>query len=117
MTRHQGWDVHVAPDVPAAIDEGAAKSERTKRRAAFAGAMDRLGRQGTRTNGVKKMKGLDLWELRIGDTRVFFIRVTRSNLIAVGAIATKRSRRMRMSRLQHIERVVHEWGDRVEKTG
>jgi hypothetical protein len=114
MTRHQGFDVRVAPDVLAALAGVPPGVPRTRIARAFAGAMDRLGHAGTHAAAAKKLKGLDLWEVRVEDRRVFFRPVARSNVIAVGFIATKRSRRLRMSRLKHIERAVRRWSDELE---
>jgi len=76
--------------------------------------MERLRREGTRAHGAKKLKDLDLWEIRAHDWRAFFVPLSRGNRIAVGAILTKRSQRIRMRKLKHIERVVHHWSDEVE---
>jgi hypothetical protein len=81
---------------------------------AFASAMGRLGRAGTRATGVKKLKGLDLWEIRFANRRAFFRLVPNTNLIAAGFVQVKKSGRIRMSRLMHIERVVRKWSDELE---
>jgi hypothetical protein len=76
--------------------------------------MRHLRREGTRAAGAKKLKGLDLWEIRFEDRRAFFRLVPRSNIIAVGFVQVKRAKRMPMRRLRHIERVVSTWSDEVE---
>lgn len=114
MTRHERFDVRVAPEVLASVGGERSRVPDTGQARAFASAMERLRREGTRASAVKKLQGLDLWEARIGDQRVFLRPVPHSNLIAVGAILTKKSRRIRMSRLQDVERVVRAWSDRVE---
>lgn len=114
MTRHQRFDVRVAPPVLEAVAGISLGVPQTRRARAFADAMERLRREGTRAHGAKKLKGLDLWEIRADEWRAFFVPVPRGRRIAVGAILAKRSRRVRMSRLKHIERVVHDWSDQVE---
>lgn len=114
MTRPQGFDVRVAPEVLARY-EGRSKGARRSRDArSFADAMERLRREGTRATGAKKLKGFDLWEIRADDQRAFFRPVPRSNRIAVGYVLTKTTRRLWSSRLRHIERIVGQWCDALE---
>ena len=76
--------------------------------------MERLGREGPRATGAKKLRGLDLWEIRFEDHRAFFRLVPRTNMIAVGFAQAKKSSRIHMRRLAHIERVVTAWSDELE---
>ncbi len=76
--------------------------------------MRRLEREGTRAEGAKKLKGLDLWEIRYESHRAFFRLVPGSDIIAVGFVQTKKSNRIQMRRLRHIERVVRAWSDELE---
>ncbi len=116
MTRHSGWEVRVSPDVKrtvqsAAHDHGAsARLPRDFRR-----AMNRLNRNGTRAAGAKKLKSLDLWEIRIGVYRAYFCPIRGTDVIAVGALVVKKTRRHRSSLLKTIETRVHRWRDAVEE--
>ena len=76
--------------------------------------MRRLRREGTRAAGARKLKGLDLWEIRFEDHRAFFRLVPRGHIIAVGYMQAKKSKRIPMRRLRHIERVVSAWSDELE---
>jgi hypothetical protein len=75
-----------------------------------------LSVSGTRATGVKKLRGLDLWEMRIGDHRAFFYPVRGTNLLAVGALESKKTAKFKMTKLRAIERRVHHWGDNLEET-
>jgi len=114
MTRHQGFDVRVAPEVLATLARSPKRPASTERTKGFARAMRRLRREGTRAEGVKKLKGLDLWEIRFESHRAFFRLVPRTRTIAVGFVQTKKSWRIPMRRLRHIERVVRGWSDELE---
>ena len=114
MTRHQGFDVRISPQVLAALGSASGGAPRTRGARAFAEAMERLSREGTRAQGAKKLKGLDLWEMRFENRRAFFRLGPRSQMIAVGFALTKKSSRLPMRRLKHIERVVRAWSDELE---
>ena len=60
---------------------------------------------------LKKLRSLDLWEIRVGRHRLFFCLVPGTNQLAVGALLEKTSRRIEMARLRQIEREVHRWRD------
>jgi hypothetical protein len=76
--------------------------------------MRRLRYEGTRAEGAKKLNGLDLWEIRFESHRAFFRLVPHSRTVAVGFVQTKKSKRIPMRRLRHIERVVRAWSDELE---
>ena len=114
MTRHQGFDVRVSPLVLAALELAPARAPLTGRDKGFARTMRRLEREGTRAAGAKKLKGLDLWEIRFGSSRAFFRLVPHSDIIAVGLVQAKKANRIPMRRLRHIERVVRAWSDEQE---
>ncbi len=116
MTRHTGWDVRISPDVIRAVRDTTVSGGSTPIRAQFVTEIDRLQRFGTRANGVKKMRSLDLWEIRSGDRRVFFCLGPHAGMIAVGAIERKTSKRLRMTKLQTVERKVHRWRDQLEES-
>ena len=101
MTR-QGFDVRISPPVLAALGGASGGVPRTRSTRAFADAMERLGREGTRAQGAKKLKDLDLWEIRFKSHRAFFRLVPRSRMVAVGFAQTKKSSRLPMRRLRHI---------------
>lgn len=65
---------------------------------------------------MKKLRGLDLWEMRTGDHRAFFCPVRGTNLLAVGAFGSKKTAKFKMTKLRAIERRVHHWGDNLEET-
>jgi hypothetical protein len=113
MTRHKGFDVRVSPEVLDGIERSRDAIEEVR----FFDAIDRLSRDGTRAPGTRKLKSLDLWEIRFGESRAFFSLVPGTRLLAVGAIATKKSRRLRMSRLRSIEKAVHRWRRELENAG
>lgn len=113
MTRHEGFDVRVAPEVYESIE----LTRDPREAAAFFDAVDRLARHGTRASGAKKLKGLDLWEIRFRDSRAFFDLVPGKRVIAVGAVTSKKSRRLRMSRLRVIEQQVQRWRRLLENEG
>jgi hypothetical protein len=113
MTRHRGFDVRVAPHVLESIDH----AQDPRQPAAFFDAVDRLARHGTRAPGAKKLKALDLWEIRFRDSRAFFTVVPGKRVIAVGAVTSKKSRRLRMSRLRTIEHQVQRWRRQLENEG
>jgi hypothetical protein len=116
MTRRKGFDVCVAPQVERHIrrlaQHGGAAADDARHLLA---AQDRLALNGTRADGVKKLRALDLWEIRAGRYRLFFCLVPRSNLLAVGVVLAKTSRRIRMARLKRIELEVHQWRDELER--
>ena len=114
MTRQQGFDVRVSPLVLTALERAPASAPRTGRARGFARAMRRLEREGTRAADAKKLSGLDLWEIRFESHRAFFRLVPRSDIIAVGFVQTKKSSRIPMRRLRHIERAVRAWSDDLE---
>jgi hypothetical protein len=64
--------------------------------------------------GVKKLKGLDLWEIRVGTFRAYFCLVPGSGEVAVGALLEKKTGRHRPAELKTIEARVHRWRDDVE---
>ena len=114
MTRHQRFDVRVAPEVEKrmldlAERSGAARVESRHIRAALL----LLGSMGTRAHGAKKLKSLELWEIRAGRHRLFFTLVPGTRRLAVGALIAKDARRIGMTRLKLIERKVHLWRDKV----
>ncbi len=113
MTRHDAYDVRVAPEVLEQIERSRDPRELVR----FFDALDRLSRQGTRAPSAKKLESLDLWEVRYGDRRAFFCLVPGTTMLAVGAVLVKRSRKLRMSRLRAAERSVHRWRRRLEATG
>jgi hypothetical protein len=104
MTRRQGFDVRVAPEVEAALLQGHPRLS-----AKFTVEMRRLREYGTRSRSAKKLRGLDLWEARVADHRAFFRLIPGTRTIAVGALVAKRRKRLRMDKLRVIERQVHRW--------
>ena len=74
-------------------------------------AQERLARAGTRAKGARKLRSLDLWEIRAGQFRLFFCPVPGQRVLAVGSVVVKSSRRIKMAKLQQIERAVHRWRD------
>ena len=58
---------------------------------------------------AKKLKSLDLWEIRAGDARLFFCLVPGTQQLAVGAMVVKTVRRLPMTQLKRIERACHRW--------
>ena len=112
MTRHQGYDIRVAPEVKEQIRQLGLQRRRESRQAVS--ALDRLAHEGTRAAGASKLRGLDLWEVRAGQIRLFFSPVPRSRRIAVGAMVVKKTKRLRMARLRHLESVTHRWRTEVE---
>jgi hypothetical protein len=112
MTRPQRWDVRIAPDVEEQVRALARRSGDSMNDARrISVAQDRLAYGGTRASGVKKIRSLDLWEIRAGRHRLFFCLVPGTNQLAVGALFEKTSRRIEMARLRQIEREVHRWRD------
>lgn len=113
MTRRPHFDVRIPPAVRRLVDPG--DSGHGARRAShFFDGMDRLSIEGTRAAGVKKLKGREVWEMRLGDRRAFFCLVPGTRIIAVGALSTKKSRRLSSNRLRVIERAVHAWRTALE---
>jgi hypothetical protein len=112
MTRHQGFDVRVAPEVEAALLRGDPQLH-----ARFTVEMRRLREHGTRSRSAKKLHGLDLWEVRIADHRAFFRRIPGTRTIAVGALVVKRRKRLRMGKLRVIERQVRRWENELGDRG
>lgn len=116
MTRHRGFDVWVAPNVTEVIRDmagqpGTVADDARRIRA----AQRRLAISGTRAVGARKLRSLDLWEIRAGRYRLFFCPVPGRAQITVGALVLKTSRRLRSAKLQSIERMVHRWRDEVEE--
>ena len=112
MTRHRGFDVRVAPQVEQQLlrlaqRPGHSMVESRRIRAALL----LLESMGTRASGTKKMKSLDLWEIRAGRYRLFFALVPGTSRIAVGALIAKDAQRIKMTRLKLIECKVHQWRD------
>ncbi len=70
-----------------------------------------MARSGTRATGAKKLRSLDLWELRIGAYRAYFCRVPGTPVLAVGVLEVKKTKKLRMTQLKAIERKVHQWRD------
>ncbi len=66
---------------------------------------------------MKRLKGLDLWEIRFENQRAFFQTVPHSRVIVVGFAQTKKSNRIPTRRLRHIERVVRARSDGLEANG
>lgn len=116
MTRHEGFDVRLAPEVVRAIRELTRQSGKAVDdvRRIYA-AQDALRRTGTRAAGVKKLRSLETWEIRAGRYRLFFCRLPGTRVIAVGAVVVKSSRRIRMARLRQIERRVQAWRRELEE--
>ena len=114
MTRHRRYDVRLSPEVEQALHPVRPDPETAKRARRFFDAMDRLSDQGTRAGGVKKIQGSELWEMRLGDRRVFFCLVAGTRLIAVGAVVTKKTRKLRAGKLHSIENAVQAWRDALE---
>ena len=113
MTRHQGLDVRVAPEVRQLLRRSARSDARLQGR--FITQMRRLGTSDTRARSAKKLVALDLWEVRIGSHRAFFCPVPGSRRIAVGALVFKDAQKLRMAKLRAIERQVHQWRDRLKE--
>ncbi len=116
MTRHSGWEVRVSAEVNEAIVREARREADARIVADVRNAMGLLRINGTRATGAKKLRALDLWEIRIGDFRAYFCPVRGTNLLAVGALEAKRTRRLRMTKLRMIERRVHRWRDTLKET-
>jgi hypothetical protein len=105
----------VAPQVEATL----LKADREGRplRAWFVVAMRQLATNGLRAPSARKFKGLDIWEVRVGDHRAFLRPVSGTHTIGVGALLPKRTQRIRMDRLKLIERQVDEWSCELEDDG
>jgi hypothetical protein len=116
MTRPQRWNVRVSPTVEEQVRLLARRDPHARLVADIKIAMALLSVSGTRATGVKKLRGLDLWEMRIGDHRAFFCPVRGTNLLAVGALESKKTAKFKMTKLRAIERRVHHWGDNLEET-
>lgn len=115
MTRHQGFDVRVAPDVRRVLLQ--ADRSGTPLRARFVVESERLATYGLRSRSAKKLRGLDLWEVRIGDHRAFIRLVPETRTIAVGALVAKRTRRLPIEKLRVIERQIREWENELGSRG
>jgi hypothetical protein len=111
MTRHQRFDVRVAPEVERVLSE--ADRSGTPLRARFLTQMDRLAANGTDARSVKKLTNHELWEVRAGSYRAFFRPVLGTRTIAVGVLAAKRTKRLSAVRLRIIERQVQTWVDEL----
>lgn len=115
MSKPPGWEVRISPDIDETllgVARGRASSELI---ADFRGAMDLLARNGTRANGAKKLRSLDLWEIRVGDHRAYFCPVSGATVLAVGVLEAKNTKRLPSRKLKTIERKVHRWRDTVEE--
>jgi hypothetical protein len=75
-----------------------------------------LTSQGTRASGAKKLKSMDLWEIRVGDYRAYFCLVSGTNELAVGAFAPKRTYKQSPRTMKGLEMKTHRWRDRVGGT-
>ena len=115
MTRHQGFDVRVAPEVEDVLRRS--ESSGTSLRGRFLVEAERLAAFGLRSRSARKLRGLDLWEARVGDHRAFFRLVPGTRTIAVGALVSKRTRRLRMDKLRAIERQVRTWENELKDRG
>ena len=113
MTRLEGFDVRVAPEVWSAL-RGLDRSD-PGFRSRFVAEMRRLKANGTRARSAKKLSGFELWEMRVGNYRAFLSPVPGSRRIAVGALVGKDSRRLRAQALRTIEREVHRSRDRQKE--
>ena len=116
MTRHQRFDVRVAPEIERALKEmaaahgaAAADSQRMLR------ALRRLREEGVWACEVQKLQSLDLWEVRAGEYRLFFCPIRGTRRLAVGAMVRKSRQRLPMRRLRRIESRVHRWCIEVEE--
>jgi hypothetical protein len=116
MTRPQRWDVRIAPDVEEQVRALARRDPHARFVADIKSAMALMIVSGTRATGVKKLRGLDLWEIRISDHRAFFCPVRGTSVLAVGALEAKKTEKFKMTRLRAIERRVHHWRDNLEET-
>jgi mRNA-degrading endonuclease RelE of RelBE toxin-antitoxin system len=115
MTRPQGFDVRVAPEVEHVLQR--ADRSGTPLRARFLVETERLAAHGLRSRSTRKLGGLDLWEARIGDYRAFFRLVPGTRTIAIGALVAKRTKRLRMDKLRAIERQVRTWENDLADRG
>jgi hypothetical protein len=111
MTRHQGFDVRVAPEVARVV-----RSQKTPviLPQQFGRAMRRLEHYGTRAAGVRKLADMDLWDIRLGDHRAHFSPVPGTKVIAVGVVLTTKTKRHKRTELAAVESRVHRWRDTVE---
>jgi len=117
MTRHKEFDVRVAADVEQTIRAMARGVGGTATDARhLLAAQQRLAASGTRANGASKLRSLEIWEVRAGRCRLFFVPVPGTHWLAVGAIAVKTRRRLRMLKLESIERRVLRWRQELEET-
>lgn len=115
MNPSPGWEVRISPDIDETLLGVARARASTDLIAGFRGAMDLLARGGTRANGAKKLKSLDLWEIRVGDHRAYFSPVPGTTVLAVGALEAKKTRRLQSWKLKTIERKVRRWRDALEE--
>jgi hypothetical protein len=113
MSREKRWRVRVAAEAHDVILESARTTGHRRLTRDFDQAMDHLARSGTRATGAKKLKTLDLWEIRVGDHRAYLCLVTGTAQLAVGALVAKRTRKHRIKTLKAIERKVHRWRDQL----
>ena len=112
MTRHQRFDVRVAPEVVEVLSSRKASASLSQQ---FGQAMRRLEQFGTRATGAKKLAGLNLWEIRAGEYRAYFCPVPGKRVLAVGALVPKKAKRHRSARLSSIETRVHRWRRAVQE--
>ena len=112
MTRPQGFDVRVAPDV---VDVLSSRRACVGLAQQFGQAMRRLEQFGTRATGAKKLAGLDPWEIRAGEHRAYFCPVPGKRVLAVGALIPKKAKRHRSARLLVITARVHRWREAVQE--
>lgn len=115
MTRHDGLDVRIAPEVEETLQRADRSGQQL--RARFLTQADRLAANGLEAHEAKKLGSLDLWELRVGDHRAFLCSMPATRMIAVGALVAKRRSRLRPKTLQVIERQVRGWADALSREG
>jgi hypothetical protein len=116
VSQPSGWRVRISPEVEAIIVEaGGRHGTSAELIRDFRHAMRRLAWNGTRASGAKKLRSLDLWEIRVGDHRAYFSLVPGNNVLAVGALVVKRTRRHRAQQLKTIERRVLRWRGALEE--
>ena len=114
MSQPVSWQVRASPDVEQVIRQVARGRASARLVADYRAGLDQLARSGTRANGVKMLRSLELWEVRMGEYRAFFCPVPGTGVIAIGALVAKRTGKLRMKRLRTIERRVHRWRDELE---
>ncbi len=111
MTRRQGFDIRVAPEVWNVVRSRKAPVALPQQ---FQNAMRRLEHYGTKAAGAKKLTDAEFWEIRFGDYRAYFCPVRGVRAIAVGVVLAKKTKRHRPAELAAVESRVHRWRDTVE---